>query len=96
VDFTRAYMRHRFEVFGQSGFDAFRVLPGELLVNAELPDQYRRQTLEPTFNAAEAAVRLVGHAQMLHGRWRTNTSASNDEHPGDAGGQTLMAARELP
>src|SRR5919108_2558388 len=32
VDFVRAYMRHRFEVFGQVGFDAFRVLLGELLV----------------------------------------------------------------
>jgi AcrR family transcriptional regulator len=57
ADFTRAYMRHRFEIFSQIGFDAFRVLFGELLVNAELRDQYRRQTLEPTFNAAEAAIR---------------------------------------
>jgi AcrR family transcriptional regulator len=57
VDFARAYMHHRFEVFSQIGFDAFRVLFGELLVNAELRDQYRRETLEPTFMAAEAAVR---------------------------------------
>jgi AcrR family transcriptional regulator len=57
VDFVRAYMHHRFEIFSQTGFDAFRVLFGELLVNAELRDQYRRETLEPTFNAAEAAVR---------------------------------------
>jgi AcrR family transcriptional regulator len=57
ADFARAYMRHRFEVFGQVGFDAFRVLFGELLVTAELRDQYRRETLEPTFNAAEVAVR---------------------------------------
>jgi AcrR family transcriptional regulator len=57
VDFTRAYMHHRFEVFSQIGFDAFRVLYGELLVNAQLRGQYRRDTLEPTFMAAEAAVR---------------------------------------
>jgi AcrR family transcriptional regulator len=57
VDFARAYMQHRFEVFSQIGFDAFRVLFGELLVNAQLRDQYRRETLEPTFMAAEAAVR---------------------------------------
>jgi AcrR family transcriptional regulator len=57
VDFARAYMHHRFEVFSQIGFDAFRVLFGELLVNAKLRDQYRRETLEPTFMAAEAAVR---------------------------------------
>jgi TetR/AcrR family transcriptional regulator, fatty acid metabolism regulator protein len=57
VDFVRAYMHHRFDIFGQVGFDAFRVLFGELLINAELRDQYRRETLEPTFNAAEGAVR---------------------------------------
>jgi AcrR family transcriptional regulator len=34
----RAYMHHRFEVFSQIGFDAFRVMFGELLVNAELRD----------------------------------------------------------
>ena len=57
ADFVRAYMHHRFNVFSQIGFDAFRVLFGELLVNAELRDQYRRETLEPTFMSAEAAVR---------------------------------------
>jgi hypothetical protein len=50
-------MHHRFEVFSQIGFDACRELFGELLVNAELREQYRRETLERTFNAAEAAVR---------------------------------------
>jgi AcrR family transcriptional regulator len=57
ADFARAYMHHRFEVFDRVDFDAFRVLIAELLVNAELRDQYHRDTLEPTFNAAEAAVR---------------------------------------
>lgn len=57
AEFVRAYLQHRFEVFGQVGLDAFRVLIAELLVNAELRDQYRRQTLEPTFSTAEAAVR---------------------------------------
>jgi AcrR family transcriptional regulator len=65
VDFVRAYMQHRFEVFNQIGFDAFRVLFGELLVNAQLRDQYRRATLEPTFTAAEAAVRSW-HANSPH------------------------------
>jgi AcrR family transcriptional regulator len=57
ADFVRAYLQHRFDVFGQVGFDAFRVLIAELLVNAELRDQYRRQTLEPTFDTAESALR---------------------------------------
>jgi AcrR family transcriptional regulator len=65
VDFVRAYMQHRFEVLNQIGFDAFRVLFGELLVNAQLRDQYRRATLEPTFTAAEAAVRSW-HANSPH------------------------------
>jgi AcrR family transcriptional regulator len=64
AEFVRGYLHHRFDVFGQVGFDAFRVLVAELLVNPELRDQYRRRTLEPTFGAAESAVRgwLAGDA----------------------------------
>jgi AcrR family transcriptional regulator len=53
--FLRDYLRHRLAVFERVGFDAFHVLISELLVNTELRERYRRQVLEPTFVAAEAA-----------------------------------------
>jgi len=65
--FLRDYLRHRLGVFERVGFDAFHVLISELLVNTELREHYRRQVLEPTFVAAEAAAQgwLAGDPDRL-------------------------------
>jgi AcrR family transcriptional regulator len=61
AEFLRAYIRHRFDIFEQVGFDAFQVLISEVLVNPALRERYVRDILEPTFAVADAAVaRWIG------------------------------------
>jgi TetR/AcrR family fatty acid metabolism transcriptional regulator len=51
--FVKGYLKHRFEVLTQAGFDVFHVLLSEILANRELRDLYYRQVVEPTFAIAE-------------------------------------------
>ena len=54
-EFVRGYVRHRFEIFEQVGFEAFQVLISQLLVNATLRARYLHDIIEPTFSTADAA-----------------------------------------
>src|SRR5690348_2559194 len=51
--FVRSYIRRRFEVFTQTGFEVFQVLLSEILVDSELRELYYRQVIAPTFDLAE-------------------------------------------
>jgi len=52
--FIRTYIRQRFEAFTMMGFDVFRVIVSELLVNADLRTRYHAQIIGPTYEIAEA------------------------------------------
>src|SRR5437867_2915455 len=52
--FIRSYLGQRLARLSETGFDVFRVLFSELLVNPELCDTYYRQVVEPTFALADA------------------------------------------
>lgn len=54
VNFMQAYIAQRFATVAQSGFDMFQMLISELLIDRELRERYREQTLVPTFAIAEA------------------------------------------
>jgi TetR/AcrR family fatty acid metabolism transcriptional regulator len=51
--FVRSYIRQRFEVFAQTGFEVFQVLLSEILVDSELRELYYQQVIAPTFDLAE-------------------------------------------
>jgi len=51
--FARNYIKQRYEVLTQFGFQAFQVLISEILVNKELRERYYEQVVEPTFAIAE-------------------------------------------
>jgi len=67
--FMRAYIHQRFEVFNAMGFDVFRVILSEVLVNAELRAQYHAQVIGPTYDIAEAHF----------ARWREQGGVKGDE-----------------
>lgn len=54
ANFMQAYIAQRFATVAQSGFDMFQMLISELLIDRELRERYREQTLAPTFAIAEA------------------------------------------
>ena len=54
ANFMQAYIAQRFATVAQSGFDMFQMLISELLIDRELRERYREQTLVPTFAIAEA------------------------------------------
>lgn len=51
-EWLRWYIKHRLETFRPETFEVFRVVLSEMLVNAELRDQYMQQIIEPTFAIA--------------------------------------------
>ena len=51
--FMKAYLRHRLMVLKADNFGAFKVIISEILVNAELREQYNQKIVEPTFIMAE-------------------------------------------
>jgi AcrR family transcriptional regulator len=67
--FLRLYIQKRFEVFTVMGFDVFRVIFSELIVNAELRAQYHAQIIAPTYDIAEAHI----------ARWREQGWVASDE-----------------
>ena len=55
-DFVRGYVKQRFAMLTESGFDVSKVLIAEILVNQELREMYAQQVLAPTFAVVEAWV----------------------------------------
>ena len=51
--FMQGYIAQRFAAVEQSGFDIFQMLISELLIDRDLRERYRAQTLAPTFAIAE-------------------------------------------
>ena len=51
----RSYLQHRFEIVEAQGLDLLQVMVSELLIDAELREQYYRQILIPTYALAEAS-----------------------------------------
>src|SRR5262245_12106322 len=49
----RSYLQHRFESIEAQGLDLLQVMMSELLVDAELREQYYQQILKPTYALAE-------------------------------------------
>lgn len=63
-DFTRGYLKHRFDVL-ESGLQVFQVVISELLVNPELRDLYNQQIVQPSYALAEKHFQaLVDAGQM--------------------------------
>jgi AcrR family transcriptional regulator len=52
--FTQSYMRRRFQVLSQSGFEIFQIIFSEILIDAELRALYMQQVIQPTFAIAES------------------------------------------
>lgn len=52
-NFMQGYIAQRFATIEQSGFDIFQMLISELLIDRDLRERYREQTLTPTFAIAE-------------------------------------------
>jgi TetR/AcrR family fatty acid metabolism transcriptional regulator len=50
-----SYLRHRFESVEAQGLDLLQVMLSELLVDAELREQYYQQILKPTYALAEGS-----------------------------------------
>lgn len=67
--FMRAYIRQRFDAFTEMGFDVFRVLLSEVLINADLRAQYHAQVIAPTYDIAETHF----------ARWREQGGVKDDE-----------------
>lgn len=63
--FFRQYVKQRFAVFTQDGMQIFQVLLSELLVNAELREQYFQQIVIPTFALAEPYFTQLAEAGKL-------------------------------
>jgi AcrR family transcriptional regulator len=51
--FVRGYIRQRFAVITQAGYQVFQVLLSEILVDSELRALYYQQVIAPTFALAE-------------------------------------------
>lgn len=51
--FMHGYIAQRFATVERSGFDIFQMLISELLIDRDLRERYREQTLAPTFAIAE-------------------------------------------
>jgi AcrR family transcriptional regulator len=54
-EFFSAYLKHRLEQFGPREIALFGIVISEVLVNAELRQQYQTRILEPTYAIAERA-----------------------------------------
>jgi hypothetical protein len=51
--FTQHYLRRRFEVLMQNGFEIFQIVLSEVLIDSDLRAIYMAQVIEPTFALAE-------------------------------------------
>ncbi len=51
--FTRHYMRRRFEVLMQKGFEIFQIVLSEVMIDSDLRAVYMEQVIAPTFALAE-------------------------------------------
>jgi AcrR family transcriptional regulator len=51
--FTQHYLRRRFEVLTQNGFEIFQIVLSEVLIDSDLRAIYMAQVIEPTFALAE-------------------------------------------
>jgi len=66
-EWTRAYIRHRFSLFGPEVLQVFRAIVPEILVNKELQDSYYGRIIEPTFEMAIAYLRKRQAAGEVNG-----------------------------
>ncbi|MEO8397182.1 MAG: TetR/AcrR family transcriptional regulator [Chloroflexota bacterium] len=51
--FSQHYMRRRFELMMQNGFEIFQIVLSEVLIDSDLRAIYMAQVIEPTFALAE-------------------------------------------
>jgi AcrR family transcriptional regulator len=58
-EFFAAYLKHRLEQFGPREIALFGIIVSEVLVNAELREQYQKRIIEPTFRLAEQAFQAM-------------------------------------
>lgn len=52
-EWVKSYVRQRFQVFQGAGFEVFRVLLSEILVDEKLRDLYFQKIIKPTYDMAE-------------------------------------------
>ena len=63
--FTQHYMRRRFEVLMQNGFEIFQIVLSEVLIDSDLRAIYMQQVIQPTFALAENVfTQAVGSGQI--------------------------------
>jgi AcrR family transcriptional regulator len=63
--FTQHYMRRRFEVLMQNGFEIFQIVLSEVLIDSDLRAIYMQQVIEPTFALAEHYfTQIVGEGKI--------------------------------
>ena len=63
--FTQHYMRRRFEVLMQNGFEIFQIVLSEVLIDSDLRAIYMAQVIQPTFALAENYfAQAVGSGQI--------------------------------
>lgn len=58
-EFFGAYLKHRLEQFGPREIALFGIVISEVLVNAELREQYQTRIVQPTFALAEQAFQAM-------------------------------------
>jgi AcrR family transcriptional regulator len=51
-EWTRNYIKHRYETLNAQGFEMFRVLLSEVLVDEDLREPYAKQIIAPTYELA--------------------------------------------
>ncbi len=64
-EFFSAYLKHRLEQFGTREIALLGIIISEVLVNAELRQQYQTRILEPTYAIAERAFQSMVDAGKL-------------------------------
>ncbi len=57
-EFLRGYLRQRYAVMTQRGFEVFQIVLSEVLVNAELRELYYNQVIAPTYEVTEKFLRV--------------------------------------
>jgi AcrR family transcriptional regulator len=64
-EFFAAYLKHRLEQFGPREIALFGIVISEVLVNAELREQYQTRIIEPTFALGERAFQAMIDAGQI-------------------------------
>jgi AcrR family transcriptional regulator len=59
AEFFSAYLKHRFEQFGEKEIALLGIVISEVLVNPELREQYQTRIIEPTYAVAERAFQTM-------------------------------------